>query len=137
LHDVRDPFAETLFYIRHPWESGLDNSPAWDRPLNEIDPGRLPPYERTDLKKDMPRPQRPSDEEYDRYVYPVDLFRRLNCDEYAIFQESPFLAQDPLYNSILSKANEDLRERAAGRTVSRGRPRYSSTFQWMQGGRCH
>ncbi len=89
MYDERDPFAEGLVYIRHTWESGLDNSP---------------------LKKDIPRRQRPSDEEYDRCVYLVDLFRRLDYDEAAIFQESPFLMQDPLFNSVLSRANEDLAE---------------------------
>jgi hypothetical protein len=112
LYRDRDPFGEGLVYIRHPWESGLDNSPAWDRPLKaiDIDPNKLPLYERTDLKKGVPASQRPSDEEYDRYVYLVDLFRRLNYDETAIFHECPFLVQDPLFNSILSKANEDLAE---------------------------
>ncbi len=32
----RDPRGEGLVYIRHPWESGLDNSPTWDPPLTWI-----------------------------------------------------------------------------------------------------
>ena len=40
----------------------------------------------------------------------VDLFRKLNYDETAIYRECPFLIQDPLFNSILSKSNEDLAE---------------------------
>jgi glycogen debranching enzyme len=68
----------------------------------------LPPYERKDLKKGIPKSQRPTDEDYDRYAYLVDLFRRLNYDEHAVYQECPFLVQDPLFNSILSKADEDL-----------------------------
>ena len=72
-------------YIRHPWESGLDNAPTWDLPLRSItiDKSSLPRYERRDLKKGIPRSQRPSDEDYDRYVYLVDLFRRLKYDEKA------------------------------------------------------
>src|SRR5215203_4193189 len=30
LHRERDPEGEGLVYIRHPWESGMDNSPMWD-----------------------------------------------------------------------------------------------------------
>ena len=64
----RDPLREGLVYIRHPWESGLDNAPTWDPPLEamEIDRGKLPPYQRQDLKKGIPKSQRPSDLDYDR-----------------------------------------------------------------------
>ena len=108
----RDPQREGLVYIRHPWESGLDNSPTWDAPLKamKIDKDKLPPYQRKDLKKGIPKSQRPSDEDYDRYVYLVDLFRRLDYNEQAIYGECPFLIQDPLLNSILCKSNEDLIE---------------------------
>jgi hypothetical protein len=73
----RDPNQEGLVYIRHPWESGLDNSPTWDSPLKAIaiDKDNLPSYERKDLKKGIPASQRPSDDDYDRYVFLVDLFR--------------------------------------------------------------
>lgn len=115
----RDPLQEGLVYIRHPWESGLDNSPTWDSPLKAIaiDKEKLPKYERRDLKKGIPKSQRPTDIDYDRYVYLVDLFRRLDYDEGAIYQECPFLVQDPLLNSILAKANEDLIE--IGRILGR------------------
>jgi len=106
----RDPLKEGLVYIRHPWESGLDNSPVWDLPLHAIDIDRatLPDYERKDLTKGVPAKQRPTDVEYDRFVFLVDLFRRLHYDEAAIYSASPFLVQDPLVNAVLSKANEDL-----------------------------
>ncbi len=108
----RDPLREGLVYIRHPWESGLDNSPTWDEPLHAIDIGRaaVPRYRRQDLNKGVPETQRPTDEDYDRFVYLVDLFRRARYDEKAIYQDCPFLVQDPLFNSILARANEDLVE---------------------------
>jgi hypothetical protein len=111
----RDPNQEGLVYIRHPWESGLDNAPTWDPPLKaiQVDKAKLPAYERRDLKKGIPASQRPTDDDYDRYVFLVDLFRRLNYDEAAIGQECPFLVQDPLFNSVLNKANEDLEEIAS------------------------
>ncbi|MFC1867539.1 DUF547 domain-containing protein [Thermodesulfobacteriota bacterium] len=112
LYQLRDPDRTGLVYIRHPWESGLDNSPAWDSPLRniKIDKERLPVYERKDLKHGVPAEQRPSDDDYDRYVYLVDIFRRLKYSEEEIYKECPFLVQDVLFNSILGRANRDLLE---------------------------
>lgn len=112
LYKFRDPEGTGLVYIRHPWESGVDNSPAWDRPLREIqiDKAKLPSYERKDLQHGIPADQRPSDDDYDRYVYLVDLFRRLKYEEKGIYEECPFLIQDLLFNSILCRANRDLLE---------------------------
>ncbi len=112
LYRSRDPNGSGLVYIRHPWESGLDNSPAWDGPLERIhiDKGKLPPYQRKDLKHGVSSEQRPGEEDYDRYVYLVDLFRRLDYSEERIYRECPFLIQDVLFNSILCRANRDLLE---------------------------
>lgn len=110
LYRERDPDVSGLVYIRHPWESGLDNSPAWDKPLKRIrvDRKTLPSYERKDLKHGIPADQRPSDEDYDRYVYLVDLFRRLGYREEEIRKECPFMVKDVLFNSILCRADRDL-----------------------------
>jgi len=112
FYRYRDPEESGLVYIRHPWESGLDNSPNWDRPLRsiEIDIEKLPKYERRDLQHGVPAEQRPSNDDYDRYVYLVDLFRRCGYDEEKIYQQCPFLVQDVLFNSILCRANRDLVE---------------------------
>ena len=110
LYQFRDPEQKGLVFIRHPWESGLDNSPAWDGPLRNIQVNRdkLPEYERKDLNHGVPAEQRPSNEDYDRYVYLVDLFRRLKYREEEIFGECPFLVEDVLFNSVLCRANRDL-----------------------------
>ncbi len=110
FYQERDPESSGLVYIRHPWESGLDNSPSWDQPLDniEIDKNKLPAYQRRDLGHGVPAEQRPSGNHYDRYVYLVDLFRRLNYNETSIRRECPFLIQDVLFNSILCRANRSL-----------------------------
>jgi len=110
LYRERDPDDEGLVYIRHPWESGIDNSPTWDVPLQAIDIDReiLPRYERKDMQAGIDPSVRPSDDDYDRYVVLVDIFRRLHYDEAAIARVCPFLIQDPLFNSILCRANESL-----------------------------
>ncbi len=112
FYGARDPEREGLVYIRHPWESGRDNAPAWDAPLSAMDLERaqLPAYQRRDLDKGVDRHQRPTDRDYDRYVYLVDLFRRHAYDEAAIYQECPFLVQDVGFNSILQRDNRALQE---------------------------
>ncbi|MFQ5816030.1 MAG: trehalase family glycosidase, partial [Candidatus Hydrothermarchaeaceae archaeon] len=108
FYEERDPKGEGLVYIRHPWESGIDNSPTWDIPLRKITVEDIPSYERKDLEKGVPAEQRPSDADYDRYVYLLELFKKHRYDEESILEECPFLVQDPLVNAILVKANQDL-----------------------------
>jgi len=110
LYRERDSEKEGLVYIRHPWESGIDNSPTWDIPLKriKIDKSSLPKYKRMDLEHVTDPNMRPSNADYDRYIYLIDLFRRCDYDEDFIRQSCEFLIQDPLFNSILCRANESL-----------------------------
>lgn len=110
LYDQRDPLEEGLVYIRHPWEGGTDNSPIWDHALSHInlEPAQLPTYERKDLQNPKAALHRPTNEDYDRYVYLVDLFRRHDYNDQAIYTECPFLIQDPLFNGVLAWSNECL-----------------------------
>ena len=112
LYNFRDPLEEGLVYIRHPWESGTDNSPAWDPVLERIDTSKLdiPSYQRQDLQAPAAAIHRPTDLDYDRYVHLVDIFRRAKYNEEEIYQECSFLVQDPLFNAILVWSNEALIE---------------------------
>ena len=78
LYSERCRNGDGLAEIWHPWESGMDNSPLWDEALDHmsLDPARIPEYERVDVRI-ADASERPSDAEYDRYVYLVGLFRRL------------------------------------------------------------
>ena len=91
-------------YIRHPWESGMDNSPAWDGPLERIHltAGMVPPYQRVDNKQVDPD-QRPTKFAYDRYVYLVSLFYKAAYNETDIRDTCPFLIQDVAFNSIWAR----------------------------------
>lgn len=107
----RDPGGEGLAYIRHPWEAGTDNSPAYDGALSRIDLTgvTLPSYERVDLKI-ISQAQRPTQRDYDRYVLLIELYKRTGYDDAALSAECPFLVQDVLLNSILCRSNEALLE---------------------------
>lgn len=111
LYHHRDPEREGLACIIHPWESGTDNSPAWDEPLGRIDPALLESvaYQRKDLDV-VAGEHRPTKSDYDHYVYLVEVCKGANYDEATVMAESPFVIQDPLFNSLLCRANEDLIE---------------------------
>jgi mannosylglycerate hydrolase len=100
-----------LVEIWHPWESGMDNSPLWDRALEcmTFDAEQLPAYERVDVELAQAA-ERPSDGEYDRYVYIVSVLRDLAYDSSRIRHAVPFAIQPVLFNSLLVQSNRDLAE---------------------------
>ncbi len=102
----RDPQQTGLVATYHPWESGMDNSPAWDTALSRVPPAQRS-YRRRDLQH-VDSDQRPLKSEYDRFIYLVDLFKQLQFDSDAIYQKSPYKVQDVSLNSVLLRANNDL-----------------------------
>jgi hypothetical protein len=110
LLNYRDPEGSGLVTIYHPWESGTDNSPRWDSALEAVEVGDLPPYERQDLQHVTDASHRPTDAEYDRYLWLLELIKRARCDEEIIYDSHPFLVKDVLFSAILVAANEALLE---------------------------
>jgi glycogen debranching enzyme len=98
LAQRRDAGGGGLAAIVHPWESGLDNSPAWDAPLAAValPPEGVEPYERRDRRHVDPS-ERPSDVAYDRFVHLASAYRD---GGYADDGSSAFLVEDPLFNAI-------------------------------------
>jgi Trehalase len=109
LYRERDPAGEGLVYLRHPWESGMDNSPMWDSIMERLQlrPGQIPHYRRADIHL-VASEDRPLDAAYDRFAYLVKLFADREYDEARIREECPFLVQDVLFNSLLCQAGRDL-----------------------------
>lgn len=102
----RDPKNEGLVYIYHNWESGTDNSPLWDSIFETMD-SPVYNFERRDTSLVDPT-QRPSQREYDHYLHIVDIAKKYHYDDAKIAENSPFLVQDPLFNSMLIKSNKAL-----------------------------
>jgi hypothetical protein len=73
LLTYRDPEESGLVTIYHPWESGTDNSPRWDAALEAVEVGEVPPHPRYDLEHVDDPSQRPTDADYDRYLWLVKL----------------------------------------------------------------
>jgi glycogen debranching enzyme len=110
LYKERDPNNEGLVYIRHPWASGQDNAPNWDKVMKRIDlkDKDIPEYQRKDTDH-ANSAERPSDEKYDYYVYLIGFFRRHHYDEKKMYEAGcPFMVQDILFNSLLCRAGRDL-----------------------------
>ena len=110
LATARDPEGSGLVTIYHPWESGTDNSPRFDAALQGVEVGDLPPYTRYDLQHVTDPSHRPSNEEYDRYLWLLELLKRERYDEANIYDSHPFLVKDVLFSGILVAANEALLE---------------------------
>jgi glycogen debranching enzyme len=108
MHVDRDADSSGLTCLVHPWESGTDDAPRWLSVMEGIKPVNLPPYKRVDNLRVDPS-QRPNQEDYDRFIYLVDIFRQRKYESKAILRDSPFLVQDVLFNSILYRADLDLR----------------------------
>jgi glycogen debranching enzyme/glutaredoxin len=113
LHDFyftwRDPEAENLVSIVHPWESGLDNAPLWDEPLAAItdtSEWALSMQEKYDeIAKQGERPKRTYIE---KYSYLIENLYKNNYDWKKISENHPFIIQGVLFNSILCKSELDL-----------------------------
>jgi hypothetical protein len=108
LATARDPSGSGLITIYHPWESGTDNSPRWDAALARIQVGTLPAYERHDLKHVQDAAQRPTNAEYDRYLWLVELLKTAGYDDVTIQRTYPFQIQDVLLSAIFAAANDVL-----------------------------
>lgn len=117
LHQVRDPDGSGLVTIVHPWESGLDNSPRWDRPLSVVEPDDQAELPRPDLSCVRDPSERPTSAEYQRYHHLVDLLVAADYDQEKILAEHPFRVADVLVSSMLAAADDVLADLApvAGR----------------------
>ncbi len=110
LATTRDPEGSGLVTIYHPWESGTDNSPRWNGALERVEVGEMAPHPRPDLTGVTDPSQRPTEEKYERYIWLVELIKRVRCKEGEIYASHPFLVKDVLFSAILVRANEALLE---------------------------
>ncbi|MCD0451086.1 hypothetical protein LO762_18050 [Actinocorallia sp. API 0066] len=106
LATVRDLGGAGLVSICHPWESGLDNSPAWDRPLAAL---RLPPVR---YAPDAVRQAAPTGVDYERYVWLVTTLRDAGYKDGHLRDVHPFAVEDPLVNGTYLAALQAVAELA-------------------------
>lgn len=119
MYRDRNPHAEGLVVLIHPWETGLDNTPPWmiamhehQRPLwikvvawLKID--KLIEQLRRDTRQ-VPPDERMTTLESLMLVNVVRRLRRKQYDIEHILSRSHFIIEDIFFNSILMKANHHL-----------------------------
>jgi hypothetical protein len=91
-----------LASIVHPWESGLDNSPAWDEMLKDHEFEGGEDFVRRDLTHASPS-NRPTDEDYQAYVSLARAYRDAGYSDTAL-PDHPFVVEDPLFNATFLDA---------------------------------
>jgi hypothetical protein len=111
FYATRDPGAEGLVAILHPWESGRDNAVDWDAPFDRVPTDGIAPYTRRDTQHADPA-HRPTKAQYDRYLWLVEHFRGLGWDTARLHDASPFRVVDPGFNAILLRSCADLADLA-------------------------
>jgi glycogen debranching enzyme len=109
---ARDPGDTGLVATLHPWETGMDNSPAWDAALARVPTDTTTVIRRRDTDH-VDAAARPRGEEYQRFIHLVDTFREAGWDPVRMLAVSPFRVADIGTNAILLRAERDLLALAA------------------------
>jgi glycogen debranching enzyme len=104
---ARDPDGLGLVAILHPWESGSDNSPAWDEALARVPTTTTTVIRRKDTSH-VDADMRPRDEDYGRFIHLVDLYRECGWDPAKQWATAPFKIADVQMTAILARATADL-----------------------------
>ncbi|CAF1452503.1 unnamed protein product [Adineta ricciae] len=104
---ARDPDKRGLVAILHPWESGSDNSPAWDEAL-----ARVPTTTKTEIcrqdTKHVNATMRPRNIDYQRFTHLVEVYRECQWDPIKQWSHAPFKIADVQMTAILARATADL-----------------------------
>jgi len=104
---ARDPDRTGLVAILHPWESGSDNSPAWDIAFARVPTSTATVIRRRDLGHVDPA-MRPRDVDYQRFIHLVDLYRDCGWDPAQQWARAPFKVAEVQMTSILARSTADL-----------------------------
>jgi hypothetical protein len=108
LAEARDPNQHGRVTLYHGWESGMDNSPRWDSAYDNVIAGALPPYERADSNIIADAAQRPTDGEYDRYLWLLEEMKSVAYDDARLPSVMSFAVEDVFVSAIFSVACEVL-----------------------------
>src|SRR5215831_5633173 len=80
----RDPEKSRLVKMFHPLESGRDDSVVWDDAIARITFNDLPKFELFDVKT-LNGAKRPTNEEYDKIIYLIELMKDFNYGRKALY----------------------------------------------------
>ena len=106
LLTARDPFGDDLVVCFHSWETGTDNSPAFEPLLAQtrvyLAEHHIPvdTFGRADTLY-VQAEHRPTANDYVAYFGLLSLFKQCQYDQARIAATTPFLLQDVLFNCLL------------------------------------
>lgn len=106
LADTRDPDSTGLVQIHHSWESGMDNSPRWDAPYAGVRPGVMAPFTRRDTRHVADPDERPSDRDYQRYLWLVEQMVHAGYDDEVMRFAVDFRVGDVFVSALLCHSSE-------------------------------
>lgn len=111
LAGPRDVAGTGLAAIVHPWESGLDNSPAWDEALAAVPvPANvMAGYRRRDNQV-AATAHRPTDADYARFIAVGSAYRDGGYADADLKTRHPFLVECPGFNALRGLAELALAE---------------------------
>jgi hypothetical protein len=111
LAKQRDAGGAGLACIVHPWESGLDNSPAWDATLARIpaDASVLERYTRRDTAVSVTS-HRPTNADYCRFIALAQAYRNSGYRDFDLLDRYPFVVECPAFNTLYAGAEHALAE---------------------------
>ncbi len=107
FYQCRDPKGTGLIALLHPWEAGRDNSVDWDDAFERVPTDGVGSYVRRDTTHANPE-HRPTQGQYDRYLWLLQHFRSLDWDNSVLHDASPFQVVDPGFNALLIRSCTDL-----------------------------
>ena len=106
-HSAREPNENGVVAASHPWETGRDNCPDWDKPMAAIAVAKIGDYQRRDVSH-INQDERPRSYDYDRYLTLIKFGRDCSWDSKEIARHGPFWVADPGISFILLRADRDL-----------------------------
>lgn len=86
----------------------MDNSPRWDSAYANVIAGAVPDYERSDTAIISDAGQRPSDGEYDRYLWLLEEMKSVGYDDDRLPAAMSFAVEDVFVSAVFAVACEVL-----------------------------
>jgi hypothetical protein len=109
LHVSSKDFLAKVYPNLLKWESGRDDSPIWDDALARVSITKLSKFERLDvIAVGGAIDTIPSDEEYNKFIFLIDLMKMYNYDEREMYEKFPFKIKDVSFSSMLYVTNKIL-----------------------------
>lgn len=121
LYRERNPHAEGLVVLIHPWETGLDNTPPWMRMMHQhqkplwiklielVRADKLVEKVRRDTRQ-VPPDERMTTIESLMLVNVVRRLKRKQYETNRLLLHSHFIIEDLFFNSILIRANHHVQD---------------------------